>query len=286
MNLYAYCKQDDDSVVKHIPVTREVQLSLDDAFRTQEEEFLRMRTRSVTFDGNYKAEDEEYLEMNSNREIQDLVSSTKKNVSSLEKIDTDNFISENIRALFISCDERLLVQRFVASQLLTRRQFSFLLDKNTFREFSTPAFTIGNRLCCIIKDERVIFDSFSNLRTIFDMKEFYQEATDIDIDRMAKHQAIEISDLEQFKNSANQTIRRLIYKVLRSNVLDNYDTKTISHKAQELGIEITTRNGKIVLQNDQKTNRKLLSFLDDSLFESNLTGNQYVTNSKRSVSNL
>lgn len=286
MNLFAYCKQDDAALIKHIPVSRDVQKSLEVEFSQQELKFFEARTLAIEFDGNYKADDNEYLTLEINSEIESMIAGTKLNIASLEKIDTNNFATEGIKALFVARQERLLIQRFTSLQLLSQREFSFLLDKNTFQRFSTPAFTIGNRLSCIIENGQIKFDSFTNLRAIFDLKDFYQAATDADIEQLVAHDSIDIPNLECFKKTANQTIRKLIYKVLHSEVLDTYDVGTIIEKAKEVGIDIEDRLDQIVLSDDNKQNRKILNFLDDSYFESNLTGNQYVTNSKRSVTNL
>lgn len=283
MNLYAYCKQDGVPQVKHIPVTRDVQNSLNDVFGQQEQEFRDARTSAIEFDGNYKADDHEYLTLEANDEIESMILSTNTNTTSLDKIDTKNFSNERIKALFVVREDKILIQRFTSLQLLNRRDASFLLDNNTFQRISTPAFTIGSRLCCIIEDNLIKFDSFTTLRAIFDFKDFYREATDADIDKIVAHSSIDIPDLEKFKKHASQTIRKLIYKVLQSEILDQYKVDTIQEKATEIGIDLEVQSGKIVLSSDNRQNRKILNFLDESYFESNLTGNKYVTNSKRPV---
>lgn len=286
MNLFAYCKQNAEPSVKHIPVTKDVQVSLEDVFRDQEKQFIETRICSVEFDGNYKADEGEHLTLEINDEISNMVSTSKGNIIGLEKIDTSKFHSEGIKALFVVHEERLLVQRFTSLQMFNSKEFSFFLDKNTFQRFLQPAFTIGARLCCIIENRQVKFDSFSNLRAIFDLKDFYRAATDVDIDQLAAHDSIYIPDVDGFKKCSSQTIRNLIYKVLHSNVLDRFKVTEIKEKADELEIDMEVHSGKIVLSNDSKHNRKLLCFLDDSYYESNLTGNHYVTNSKRSANSL
>ena len=286
MNLYAYCKQDGVPQVKHIPVTRDVQNILNDVFGQQEQEFRDTRTNAIEFDGNYKADDNEYLTLEATDEIESMTSSSNRNTTSLDKIDTENFSDERIKALFVRREDKLLIQRFTSLQLLNRRDPSFWLTKNTFQRISTPAFTIGSRLCCIIENNLIKFDSFTSLRAIFDLKDFYQEATDADIEKIVAHGSIDIPDLENFKKYASQTVRKLIYKVLHSEILDGYKVDTTQEKAKEIGIDLEVQSGKIVLSCDNRENRKILSFLDESYFESNLTGNKYVTNSKRPAESL
>lgn len=225
MNLFAYCKQNTEPSVKHIPVTKEVQESLEDVFRDQEKLFIETRICSVKFDGNYKADEGEHLTLEINDEISSMITAAKGNITRLENIDTSKFQAEGIKALFVVHEERLLVQRFTSLQMFNLNEFSFFFDKNTFQRFSKPAFTIGARLCCIIENSEVKFDSFSNLRAIFDQKDYYRAATDYDIDLIAAHDSIDITDVDGFKKSSSQTIRKLIYKVLHSNVLDQYSTR-------------------------------------------------------------
>jgi len=208
------------------------------------------------------------------------------NALALPSIDIANFDSENIRALFVGVGndgaKRLLVQRFTARQRLNRRLAVFL-RQNNFQRLTDPAFTIGTNLTCIIENGKIKFNSYSNLRMIFDLTNLYEEATDEDIDNFAAHASLNMADLNAFKGQASQTIRKLIHKIGSEGILDQHSVADIQSKAQEAGLALTIANGQIQVPQNQTLARQFLRFLDDSLYEAPLSGQRYVSNSKRAI---
>jgi hypothetical protein len=286
MTLLAYCKTAQGNVVKRIPVTNPVQVGLENLFIDQEATFRNGRPNEVNFDGDWKPDDDELLTLDVTPEVDVLIAAAAGNALALPTIDTANFDAENIKALFTRAGNdgamRLLVQRFTAQQLLNRRR-ALLLHNNNFRELTEPAFTLGTSLTCIVENGLIKFDSYHNLRAIIDLTEFYHEATDEDIDQFAAHGSINITDIDAFKNDATQTIRKLVHKVLNSDVLNAHTPQDIQTKAAETGLNLTLQNGVLEVPEDKALARQFFRFLDDSLYEAALSGQRYVTNSKRAV---
>ena len=286
MTLLAYCKSAQGDVVKRIPMTRPVQNRIEAIFSDQEAEFKHGRPNESPFDGDWNPDEDELLTLDVNDEAQALIDAADGNALALPVIDTANFETENIRALFISegavGNKRLLIQRFTGRQLLNRRH-ALLLQNNNFRELSESAFTIGSSLTCVVENGLVKFDSYHNLRAILDLSEFYQEATDADIDGLAAHASLNFDDLEAFKDEATQTVRKLVHKVINSGVLNIHTPQDIQTKAAATGLALTVNNGVIQVPQDKALARQFFRFLDDSLYEAALSGQRYVTNSKRAI---
>jgi len=286
MTLLAYCKNAQGNVVKRIPMTNPVQNRLEAVFLSQEVAFRAGRPNEVAFDGDWNPDEDELLTLDISPEVSAVIDAANGNALALPVIDTAHFEAENIKALITVASNgaatRLLVQRFTAMQLLNRRR-ALLLHNNNFRELNEPAFTIGTSLSCIIENGLIKFDSYHNLRAIFDLIEFYQEATDADIDTIAAHASINIVDLNTFKDEATQTLRKLIHKVLNSGVLDNHTPKEIQKKAAATGLNLTINNGVLQVPDDKVLARQFFRFLDDSLYEAALSGKRYVTNSKKAI---
>lgn len=286
MTLFAYCKIDGGGAVKRIPITSPVQQRMRSIFLEQEVEFRAGRTSEVAFDGDWAPDDDELLTLEVPPEVANVVRASTGNALSLPTIDVSNFEAENIRALFIveeaSGKSRLLVQRFTSMQELNRKR-ALLLHNNSFRELSEPAFTIGVSLCCVIEDDLIKFDSFSNLRSIFNLTTPYQQATDADIDEIARHSSIDIQDLPTFKSEASQTLRKLVHKVLASGVLDAHSPQDIKRKAAAAGLNLQLRGGVLQVPADKTLARHLFRFLDDGLYEAALSRKRYVTNSKKAI---
>jgi len=286
MTLLAYCKNAQGNVVKRIPMTNPVQNGLEAVFLNQETAFRDGRPNEVAFDGDWNPDEDELLTLDVSPEVTAVINVATGNALALPVIDIAHFEAENIRALFTVAGndgaQRLLVQRFTAMQLLNRKR-ALLLQGNNFRELSEPAFSIGTSLSCIIENGLIKFDSYHNLRAIFDLTEFYQEATDADIDTIAAHAAINIRDLVAFKDEATQTLRKLVHKVMNSGVLDQHTPQDIQTKAAATGLVLALDNGVLQVPDDKTLAREFFRFLDDSLYEAALSGQRYVTNSKRAI---
>ena len=284
MNLLAFCRNGDEYEIKRVPLTNAVQQSLLSVLLQQETAFRDERPEEVEFSGDWKPDDNELLVLSATPEAEAMLDAAEGNALALDEIDSPNFSQENIKALFVAVEEggqtKILVQRFTAGQLLDRK-FSLLLGNNSFKQLTDPAFSIATKLTCIIENGQIKFDSYSNVRSIFDLMEFYQEATDEDIDDFGAHVSLEIEDMDVFKGQATQTTRKLIHKIVSSGVLDAHSAAEIQQKAEETDLELTLDDGKIVIPNDKKEALNFLHFLNDGLYEAALSGRRYVTNSKR-----
>lgn len=286
MNLLALCRNNNGIEIKRVPLTGPLQTELQTVFGQQETAFRADRPNEVDFDGDWKPDDDELLVLDSTPDADTMLQAVNANALALPSIDIANFDGENIRALFVGVGndgaKRLLVQRFTAQQRLNRRLAVFL-RQNNFQRLTDPAFTIGTNLTCIIENGKIKFSSYSNLRMIFDLTNLYQEATDEDIDNFAAHASLNMADLNAFKGQASQTIRKLIHKIGSEGILDQHSVADIQSKAQEAGLALNVANGQIQVPQDQALARQFLRFLDDSLYEAPLSGQRYVSNSKRAI---
>jgi len=119
------------------------------------------------------------------------------------------------------------------------------------------------------------------LRTVFDISEYYKEATDEDIGRFADHSSLQIDDVDTFKENADQTVRKLIHAIEKQDILDKYSADDISGRAQEIEFTINVQAGKVVMPAQKSEIKKLLHFLTDGFYEAPLSGKRYLTNSKK-----
>lgn len=282
-NLFAACRTDNEGLIaKRVRVTQPVQDAIEQLFVQQEADFLRGVTDEVEFDGAWKPDDNEMLTIALPDEAKVFTDTIAANALGLPDLDAANFADENVRALFVGDANRVLIQRFAPPQVLSRR-FSLLLDNNTFKKLDQPAFAFDVRLTCIIRDGKIKFKSFHALRQIVDLFDFYQEATDQGIADFAAKPIFDVADLDQFKQNADQTCRKLIYAISRDGVLDRHSADEIATAAQGVGLKLDVDNDKIKVPTDRAGLKQLLRFLDDGLYEASLSGQRYVTNSKKKV---
>ena len=166
---------------------------------------------------------------------------------------------------------------------MLNKRFTLGLHNNSFRRLSDFAFTLNNSLTCIIEDGKIKFKSFHKLRSIINMNEVYREATDQEVSTFASHANLDIPDIDTFITATDQQCRTLIHAIARDGILDDHTPNTISRAAQETGLVIETRNDKIIMPTESGEIKDFLQFLNESRYSGPLSGQTYITNSRKRV---
>ncbi len=283
-NLYALCRPTGTAEVKRVRISQPVQAKIEGLFQGQAAAFLDGIDEEIEFGGDWKPDSDEILVIDAPDEATLITAALAANPMALPDIDAANFLGEQIKALFVSVQNgahsQVLIQGFSAQQILARR-FSLLLDGNMFRELTDPAFSLDNYIVAILEGGKLKFKNFHNVRRIFELSQFYQEASDQEIDAFCAHDSLHVADVAAFKEIADQTIRKMVHAISKTNVLSIYTADDIVAKAASLGLAINAGDGKIVVPNDRKSVKQLFRFLDDGIYQAPLTAKKYVTNSKR-----
>jgi hypothetical protein len=283
-NLFALCRTEGTTQVKRVKITQPVQAKIEGIFQAQAAAFLDGVEEEIDFGGDWKPDADEILVVNAPEEATLIENALDGDYLSIPTIDAANFNNEGIRSLFLATgtppNRRILLQPFNAQQILARK-FSLLLDGDTFKELTEPAFTLDNYLVAIIENGKLKFKSFFSAKKIFSLKEFYQEATNQEIQTFCAHESLQVSDLEAFKAIADEGIRKLVHAVWKTKILDKYGVDDIVSKANSFGLNIKTENEKILMPTTRKDIKKLLKFLDDGIYQAPLSSQKYITNSKR-----
>ncbi|MFG1277474.1 Kiwa anti-phage protein KwaB-like domain-containing protein [Xanthobacter autotrophicus] len=289
VNLLAVCRYANGIEIKRVRTTQPVQAILEGIFNDQAVEFFNGVDDEIDFRGDWMPDPNELLVVDVPQNAQAIIDSATLNVSSLVDIDAHNFMNERIAALFIhelapdGSLRRVLIQSFSAQQILSRKH-ALLLDGNTFKQLTEPAFSLSNKLVAIIEGGKIKFKSFNNLKKIFDIVHLYTEATDAEIDAFCQHDRVVVADPVALKSSADQIMRKLIHSIHNNDILSRHEADAISAKAAAVGLDIEVRDGKIVLPTDKAKLKLVFRFLDDALYEGPLSELRYQANSKRLVS--
>jgi len=271
-NLFAACASDGGIVAKRVQLTNDVQAQVIGLFAEQEVQFRNGVVEEIPFNGTWKPDDNELLTIPVPADTQVLVEAIERDPLALPVIQTGAFSDEGIKALFTGVagdgETKVFVQRFTAQQLLERR-FSLLGDGNTFRRLTEPAFALDTALMCIIEGGHLKFKSQQKLRTLVNMVDIYRAATE--------------PEVRQFAALTNQTSRKLIAAIASAGTLDEYDVVQIQAAAAATDLDIVVDNDRIVMPIEHREIKALLQFLDESRYSGPLSGQAYVTNSRRTV---
>lgn len=284
VNLLALCKQANGLLVKRIRVSGDVQGQLEGVFIQQEQTFYDGVNEEVPFDGGWKPEPNELLFAPATDEALAVFDAAQGNVVAMPEINPAAFTEENIRGLAVLVQRpggpRLLMQGFSAAQILERR-FSLVLDGNTFNRLTQPAFSIGASLVGVIENGRIKFNNFTRIKQIFDLASLYQEATNAELDDFCALPHLQIADAAAFRTMADQKMRKLIHAISGRGTLDVYTPGQIAAAGESQGFPVAVVDDRIVVPATKPDAKDLLHFLDHGLYRAALSGEIYITNSKR-----
>jgi hypothetical protein len=288
-NFFAFIKDDSGSCqIKRVRVNQSLQIELIQIFEDQRVLFEQGVDTEVVFNGDWKPDLNEVLIIDNIVESQMMVDAINANATSFSDVVISNFSNEPIKSIFTGINSggqiKVFAQKFSSRQALSLNQLPLIKMQtgNTFVKTTDDIFTIDNKLVAIIEGNKTKFKSFHNARMVFDLSEFYKEATDDDLTQMAQHASLEITNLPNFIAEADTQVRKMAHSIESSGVLDNYTVNQISTAAASFpDIPVVLNNGKITLPIDKKELKEVLHFLLEDIYKGPLSGSDYLTNSKR-----
>jgi hypothetical protein len=279
-----------DRRIVRIPLTAEVQREMDEIFSNQERRFKASSEEQIAFDGKYKPDEGECLYIDDYDDIDGLHDAIA-NPLGVPQIAADAEEFEKIKALFMGRSQDgkriALVQNFDKRRILSAKGFSVFFSADVFRKLEGIGLTIGSSLSAILEDSRLSFFSFHSARQVFDLSQYFREATDEDLNNFAASQALKVRDPAAFVAACDNWIRGKVALVMQSGILETIDFEATKASATVFGINLETEaNGDkvaLVLPEKKAELKKLLRFLDEDYFQSVLSSTPHLSNSKRRV---
>jgi hypothetical protein len=198
---------------------------------------------------------------------------------------------ESIKALFMGrvdgANRIVVIQAFDKRRILSNKGLSIFHSANVYKKIEGLGLTIGTVTTSILEDDRLLFRNFHAARQIFDLSQYYKEATDDDLKEFAALASVSVADPEQFVASADTWIRRKVSLVMQSGILDKVEFEETKKIAAMFGIDIQTKHEEdvvsLLLPEKKAELKKLLRFLDEDYFQSVLSSTLHLSNSKRLV---
>ena len=284
-NLFALCRRNHHDRVRRIPLEARVQQELEELFDRQEQQFLDGRDDEISFtESSWKPDRDQLLTITDREIAQPLVRTLTENPTIFEELDTQNLDDSEIKAIFSHSsrrENRILIQQFKSSQCLGPRRWNLVLGKDRFTRLSQPGLILASSLVAVLDDTVFKFQSFHNLRMIFNLQHHSQEATDQEVKAFISHPSLHINSHDEFQSSMTEPPRKLVKSIMKSGILEKYKPDEIIHEAQKIGLKFEVREGRIIVPNSKSGIKDLLRFLDNSIFKGPLSEEMYETNSKR-----
>lgn len=270
-NFFAILK--DDSIRK-IDLLQNITLDIRNVFVNIGNSMLSGDVEEILFDGNFNIQDEEilYVEM----ELPLNIIETNTNPIGFQEL---NLAVDDIKTLFWVENEVFYFQNFDKRKLLQNKNVIYW-DRTTFVKLTNDALIVDNIINAIYKDDKFYFKSYANANKIFNLLIFFQEASNEVIDEFAENDCLTI-DANWLKKNGNTIIKKQITLIQKSNVLSNANPKKIKNSANKFNLKIELVDGKLVLPNNKKQCKDILSFLNEQYYVGVITGKNFRTNSKR-----
>jgi hypothetical protein len=270
-NFFAILK---DDTVRKIELLQTITYDIRNVFVTSGNSILNEDVEEILFDGNFNIQDEEilYVEL----QLSDNVIEANTNPIGLQDL---NLITDDIKTLFWVENNVYYFQNFDKRKLLQNKNVIFW-ENNTYNKLENNALIVDNIVNAIYKENRLYFKSYANANKIFSLISFFEAASDEVIDQFATNDKL-IIDANWLKANGNTIIKKQITLIQNSNVLANANPKKIKTTANKFNLSIQLVDGKLILPNDKKQCKDILSFLNEQYYIGLITGKKFRTNSKR-----
>lgn len=281
-NLFAILDTEDEPV-RRLPLNQELQLTIADIFQEQFRSLFADSPDEVPFDARLTP-DESEIAFIPGFELPSFIWGAIANPTSLDPYEVNEDVLGRTKGLFTGegVNRRVFFQVFDRRRLLSTRTFTILLAENTFRRLTEPGITLANQLAAAFVQDRLYFRSFHTARRLFDLSNYFREATDAELEEFSHHSALTVSDPEMLKENADTWVRKKVALILQSRVLDTQPPAKVAEVAKRYGLSLNfDEAGKLLVPSQKKELKQVLRLLEENFFTSELTGSRYLTNSKR-----
>ena len=284
MNLFALMDVAGARLIR-FPLSVDLSADISTVFNDQHTEFFRGVDTIIPFDGRYPPEEGELLEIPDFADVDGLLAAVA-NPLSVDQYDPNTHSLDLVRAIFTGIEvagvPRVLVQIFERRRLIARAGLMLFFANNQFQKMSESGLSLDTKLLAVLEGTNLKFQSFHFAKRVFDLSEYFREATNEEVTTFAGHEKLAVQDVQVFLAAAGPQIRKKISLIRQSAVLENYSTDQIVAVAASMQFPLAlSDDGRIIVPDNNTELRKLLRFLDEDYYESPLSNTRFISNSKR-----
>ncbi|WP_339053525.1 Kiwa anti-phage protein KwaB-like domain-containing protein [Arsenophonus endosymbiont of Crataerina pallida] len=287
MNLFALTDVPGARIIR-FPLTQSLQAEIKALFSKQFESFWGNEPELIPFDGRCSPDEGELLNIADFTDI-DGINEIVDNPLSVGTFNAQLHYLDKVKAIFTSHlhkgQKYILIQLFERRRLISsKNRVSMFFSKDTFQQINDSGITLDTKLLAVMNGNSLSFQSFYLLRRVFDMTEYFKEATNDEVAAFAGHKSLQVNDISKFLGQAGRLIRNKIALILQSKVLDNFTTHQIVAAAKNFNLIIQlSQDGRIILPEKRAELMRILRFLDEDYYESALSQTIYVSKTRQTA---
>ncbi|EPM7835127.1 Kiwa anti-phage protein KwaB-like domain-containing protein [Escherichia coli] len=295
MELFAITDSEIPTRIIKIDIDAPAQTVVENLFRTQRSEFINEDIEEIDFCASYNVQDGEIFSINPFDDEIGIINAIER-PDAVPVWDPDDVSVHYFKALFTGepasngNPTQVWLQCFDRRQIINNEKSFFQVvtqPGNRFSVSTRPSFSLSDRLTAILVGDKLLFKSFFMLRRFFNMEEYFNEATREDLDNFIGNDIFHVENAEDFMTFADSAIKKKVSLIISSGILNDQPIENLIECAQKIGYQlgITNVNGdnKITMPNSKREVKQLLYFLDQGYFNSIITNELMLTNSKRPI---
>ena len=295
MELFAITDSEIPTRIIKIDIDAPAQTVVENLFRTQRSEFIEEDIEEIEFCASYNVQDGEIFSINPFDDEIGIINAIER-PDAVPVWDPDDVSVHYFKALFTGepasngNPTQVWLQCFDRRQIINNEKSFFQVvtqPGNRFSVSTRPGFSLSDRLTAILVGDKLLFKSFFMLRRFFNMEEYFNEATREDLDNFIGNDIFHVENAEDFMTFADSAIKKKVSLIISSGILNDQPIENLIECAQKIGYQlgITNVNGdnKITMPNSKREVKQLLYFLDQGYFNSIITNELMLTNSKRPI---
>lgn len=284
MNLFALTDVPSSRIIR-FPLSEDLRKDIEAVFAQQKESFFKGVDTVVSFDGRYTPDEGELLSIDDFSDVDGLLSAVS-NPLSVDQYDPDQHSLDSVKALFGGVGQgastQVLVQIFERRRLIARAGLTLFFAGNQFQKMTDSGLSLDTKLLAVLEGTSLKFQSFHFAKRVFDLTEYFKEATNEEVSLFASHEKLAVDNVDLFLANAGPQIRKKISLIRQSAVLEQFTTDQIQAVAASMQFPLAlTDDGKISVPSNNTELRKLLRFLDEDYYDSPLSKTRFISNSKR-----
>jgi len=259
-------------------------------FQAAAESFNRESEQAVEFDPSYKLHDDECFEIHNFPIDTDLIGYCRQPLSA-ERVNASDFDNLSINGIvgydFSKNQQKLYFQNFDSRRvIIPGKRFAIwsMADASTFQQLNQPVLLLDANITAIWDNGVLRFKSFHLAKQLFDLTEYFTEATNEQISQFVSHKSLQCANSERFIKVCNTWSRTKIALILRSGILDHATSDIIRKAAAAVKYKVQMEGDQIVIPEEKGELRTLLQFLDEDIYRGPISQRRLLSSGKRQLS--
>jgi hypothetical protein len=290
MTLVARLRNENNGRYRVMPLVPDVVDDVRDVMTERVDSLLGEDLEVIDYEPGYILEEGQVFKL-VDQQIADHVYDAFRNTAVLDRLEGNDIQAQGVGGVFGQWEigNRIVTvgQSLSSAYALQRASGLSLLchDGNNYIRLTGQGVTLRKATDIALVGHEIRFLTYQTATRLLDLAAHFEAATNEVLEQFASLDPLVVEDLPTFTNNADTWVRRKVALIIRRQVLSRASMETIREAAERERVEVDFRTNdgttRIALPSEKTRLKNLLRFLDEDLFYGALTGDSFITSSKR-----